>query len=128
MDVVDCLKHYTYDDYKLWEGDWELFEGYPVAMSPAPMINHQAISSLFLSELMRSVDDCEKCFVVAEVDWKISDDTVLRPDVVLVCNEENDAYLTKAPEIILEVISKSPAKRDENFKFSIYEKEVKACF
>ena len=40
MAVVDHIKHYTYDDYKKWEGDWELYEGYPVAMSPAPMIRH----------------------------------------------------------------------------------------
>jgi len=29
--------HYTYDDYALWQGDWELFEGIAVAMTPAPM-------------------------------------------------------------------------------------------
>ena len=32
-------------------------------------------------------------------------------------------YLTKAPEIIVEIISKSTAKRDEKYKFEIYEKE-----
>ncbi len=33
--------HYTYDDYKLWKGDWELFDGIAVSMSPAPMRKYQ---------------------------------------------------------------------------------------
>ncbi len=48
---------------------------------------------------------------------------MLKPDVVLICNETNEAYMTKAPEIIVEVISKSTAKRDETHKFKIYEEE-----
>ena len=123
MGALDNLTHYTYDDYKVWDGDWELIEGFPVAMSPAPMINHQAIAGNILFELKSSIFDCKKCLVAGEVDWKVNDDTIVRPDVVLICNETNDAYLTKAPEIVLEVISKSTAKRDENFKFELYEKE-----
>ena len=34
MSALDYLKHYTYADYKLCKGDWELYEGYLVAMSP----------------------------------------------------------------------------------------------
>ena len=64
-----------------------------------------------------------QCLVLAEEDWKISDDTVVKPDVVLICNEPNDKYITKAPEVAVEVISKSIAKRDEVFKFSLYERE-----
>ena len=37
--------HYTYDDYKLWEGRWELIGGTAYAMSPAPSIAHQAVSN-----------------------------------------------------------------------------------
>ena len=28
---------YTYDDYVKWEGDWELIDGRPLAMAPAPV-------------------------------------------------------------------------------------------
>ncbi|TCK06622.1 hypothetical protein [Phorcysia thermohydrogeniphila] len=28
------LPHYTYEDYKHWEGKWELIEGIPYAMCP----------------------------------------------------------------------------------------------
>jgi len=123
MGALDYLKHYTYDDYKLWEGKWELFEGFPVAMSPAPMINHQAIANLIAYQLTDTVGECERCFVLSEEDYKLSEDTVLRPDVVLICDEPHDAYITKAPEIIVEVISKSTAKNDETYKFEKYEAE-----
>jgi Uma2 family endonuclease len=123
MGVIDDLPRYTYDDYKLWEGKWELFEGFPVAMSPAPTIKHQAIVGNMLFELKMTIGECDRCFVLGEEDYKLSDDTVLRPDVVLICDEPHDTYITKAPEIIIEVISKSTAKNDENYKFSMYEKE-----
>jgi Uma2 family endonuclease len=53
----------------------------------------------------------------------VSDDTVLRPDIVLTCGETNESYLTKAPEIVVEIISKSTARRDEKYKMDIYEQE-----
>ena len=37
---LEDLAHYTYDDYKIWEDDWELIYGVAYAMSPAPMIKH----------------------------------------------------------------------------------------
>ena len=123
MGALDYLPHYTYDDYKSWEGKWELFEGFPIAMSPAPMINHQAIAGNILFELKSNSEECDRCLVIGESDYKLSDDTVLRPDVVLICDEPNDSYITKAPEIIVEVISKSTAKNDEGYKFKKYEAE-----
>jgi len=118
-----AIEYYTYDDYVKWEGNWELINGIPLAMSPAPMITHQAIATNIAFELKSSSQECQECLVLNEVDYKVNDDTVLRPDVVLTCNETNDAYLTKAPQIIVEVISPSTAKRDEKYKFEIYEKE-----
>ncbi len=123
MGALDYLPHYTYDDYKIWEGDWELYEGYPIAMSPAPMITHQAIASKFITQFDTQLDNCERCLVLGEEDYKLTDDTILRPDVVLICDEPNDAYITKAPEVIVEIISKSTAKNDEGYKFQKYEAE-----
>lgn len=124
MAAPDHLPHYTYDDYKLWEGNWELYEGFPVAMSPAPMIIHQTLAGNIITQLNNSIsEECYKCAALGEADYKLSDDTILRPDVVLLCDEPHDAYITKAPEIIVEVISKSTAKNDENYKFDKYEAE-----
>ena len=115
--------NYTYDDYKEWEGDWELFDGLAVAMSPAPMRKHQGLAAVLIKEMGNAIDDCTICEVLGEVDYKISEHTTLRPDVVLSCGETHAFYLTKSPEIIVEIISKSTARRDEVYKFEIYEKE-----
>ena len=124
MGAFEYQKHYTYSDYKEWEGKWELYEGYPIAMSPAPMISHQMIASEISRVLGNDIKEkCKRCAVFGEADYKVSDDTIVRPDVVLTCNEQGKAYLTKAPEISFEIISKSTAKNDETYKFSLYEKE-----
>lgn len=123
MGELDYYKHYSYDDYKLWEGKWELYEGYPIAMSPAPVIEHQAIATKFMAQLDREIEDCERCLVLGEEDYKLADDTILRPDVALICDEPNDSYITKAPEIVIEIISSSTAKNDEGYKFQRYEAE-----
>lgn len=123
MATEKAIEHYTYDDYCLWKGKWELIEGMPMAMTPSPIIKHQAIASNFLFELKKSIGDCKKCLVLTEEDWKISDDTVVKPDVVLICDEPNEQYITKAPEVVVEIISPSSAKRDEVFKFDLYEEE-----
>lgn len=118
-----AIEYYSYDDYKHWKGDWELIDGMPMAMAPAPMIKHQSLEFRIARIIGNQIDDCDRCEVLGESDYKISDDTILRPDVVLICDEPNEAYLTKAPEIVVEIISKSTAKRDEKYKFDIYERE-----
>ena len=119
----EYLPHYTYDDYVEWEGRWELMEGVAYAMVPAPVRRHQALAYEIARLLGNQVEDCNKCEVLGEIDYKIAEDSVLRPDVVLTCGETHERFLTKAPEIIVEVISKSTALRDEKYKFEIYEKE-----
>ncbi|MGM0623558.1 MAG: Uma2 family endonuclease [Campylobacterota bacterium] len=115
--------NYTYDDYKQWQGDWELIEGVPLSMSPAPMRKHQSIASEIIRQFGNQLDSCTECEVLGEVDYKIDENTILRPDIALTCNETNENYLTKAPQIIVEIISKTSAKRDEVYKFDIYQAE-----
>ena len=116
--------HYTYDDYRLWKGDWELINGIAVAMAPAPMRKHQSIASEIIRHIGNQIDDCQKCEVLGEIDYKIYEDTILRPDVAFTCDETNENYLTKTPQIIVEIISKSTAKNDEKYKFNIYESQM----
>ena len=119
-----AIEYYTYDDYVNWEGDWELIDGIALAMAPAPMRKHQSLEFQIAKELDKELDeDCSLCEVLSEVDYKIDEDTVVRPDIVLTCGETNEAYLTKTPQIVVEIISKSTAKRDEIHKFALYEKE-----
>lgn len=124
MSNAELLPKYTYRDYCEWEGDWELIEGIPVAMAPTPMKIHQQLASELFFQIKQAMsDECVECEVLYEVDWKLSDSTLLRPDIVLICNDENKKYITKAPKIIVEILSPSTAKKDEKVKFNIYEDE-----
>ncbi len=114
---------YTYEDYKSWEGNWELYNGIAIAMAPAPMRKHQSLASELIYRFREQLDDCKTCEVLGEIDYKVSNNTILRPDIALICEEESQSYLTKAPQIIVEIISPSTAKRDEVYKFDIYKDE-----
>ena len=124
------LETYTYEDYKKWEGDWELINGHPYAMAPSPLGKHQFIMMRIGYLLNKKLDelDCNECFVLGETDYIISNDTVLRPDVALVC-KELPKFIKKPPIAIFEVISPSTKLRDEIVKKEIYKKEgVKYLF
>ena len=117
------LPHYVYDDYCLWEGRWELINGIAYAMTPAPAIRHQLISQSIASQLQEVLKDCKQCRALLPVDWKVNEDTVLQPDNLVICHEPSDAYLSRAPMLIFEIVSKNSFLRDTELKFAIYEKE-----
>ena len=117
-----AYEYYSYEDYKHWEGDWELIDGVAYAMAPASIKSHQFLAGMIIYEMNKTLE-CEECEVLVEIDYKVNEYTVLKPDVVLSCNDEGERYLTKAPKIVFEVISPSTARRDEEIKFKIYEEE-----
>ena len=80
--------HYTIDDYQHWEGDWELWNGVAVAMTPSPFGRH-AGANVRIAAALDSAVEASGCraTVLAEIDWIISRDTILRPDVTVVCGE-----------------------------------------
>lgn len=53
--VIKILPHYTYEEYCKREGRWELIEGIPYAMSPAPSPRHQWVSSNIKYELKDAI-------------------------------------------------------------------------
>jgi Uma2 family endonuclease len=121
MGNIAYEEYYTVDDYNQWEGDWELIYGMPYAMAPSPMFDHQYLSGKIFRILDEQLDACPRSFPAVEIDWQVSDDIVVRPDVLVVCKREQ--RITSTPEIIFEVVSGSSVKRDEQTKFTLYEKE-----
>ena len=114
---------YTIKDYELWEGDWELIDGYPIAMAPSPFGPHQAIMTKLVTILNKYLDECNNnCFVYAELDWIINDFTVVRPDISVICKKIR-RHLKETPEFICEIVSESSVKQDEIIKFDLYKKE-----
>jgi len=115
------LPHYTYEDYARWQGDWELIEGIPYAMA-SPKFPHQRLMFVLARLLENLLEECN-CFVVGELDWVISEDTVVRPDLVVLCEEPQD-YIRKRPEVVFEIVSENSREMDEFVKFKLYEQEA----
>lgn len=116
------LPHYTYQDYCQWEGNWEIIDGIPYAMSPAPVPAHQWVNgNLFTAFNSALKNSCEKkCKAYLPVDWKISESTVVQPDLFIVCEKIEKKYLDFAPLLIAEILSPSTAVKDRNVKKEIY--------
>jgi len=122
MSNLAYIEHYTKEDYKHWDKQWELIYGQPYAMAPSPMFGHQYISMKIARQLDVALDDCANCYALFETDVEFYDDTIVRPDCMVVCGLFKD-YITRSPALIFEIISPSSAKRDEQLKFELYEKE-----
>ncbi len=119
---LENLPCYSYDDYVLWEGRWELICGVPHAMSPSPSIAHQTVSQHIASQLERALEGCNECHALLPVDWKINEETIVQPDNLVICGElEKTVYLCKTPVLIFEILSKATAQKDQTTKYKLYE-------
>ncbi|MDQ3020901.1 MAG: Uma2 family endonuclease [Bacteroidota bacterium] len=122
----EYLPKYKYDDYRKWEGRWELINGIPYAMSLAPSFNHQKVSGRINTQLEKLLENCQKCQAVLPIDWRLdieSDDNVLQPDNMVFCKEVNEIFITEAPTLIFEILSSSSALKDRVIKYNIYESQ-----
>lgn len=117
--------NYTYNDYVLWEGKWELIDGVPYAMSPSPSFRHQTIASKLNSLFVVALKNCRHCKAIQPFDWKVKDNTVLQPDMMVVCKPvSNNNFLDFPPSLVAEVISPSSSKTDRREKYEVYEAEA----
>lgn len=130
MQILICKLRYgcfakdiAYEDYLLWEGKWELIDGFPIAMSPAPIPRHQHISAALITAFSVGIKNCKACKVYDPIDYKVADDTILQPDILIVCKEINKNYLDFPPSLVVEVLFPSTALRDRHTKFDIYEQQ-----
>ena len=126
MAIPNLMSRFTYEDYKHWEGSWELIEGIPYAMAPAPYPKHQKIVAHIWRELDKNLnctfkDICE--VYISPVAWKIDDSSVVQPDVAIFCEKTEKQYFSKTPLLIVEVLSLSTALKDTTTKFELYQKQ-----
>jgi len=118
------LPHYTVADYQNWDGDWELWQGIPVSMSPSPFGTHQRIAKNLVFELESQVREHEcSANVLYEIDWIVADDTVVRPDVIVVCGDPPERHVESPPALIAEILSSSTARRDREAKRDLYHEQ-----
>ena len=115
------LPSYTRADYLQWEGDWELWDGIPIAMTPSSFGPHSQLVVRLLTSLQLAVEQAEcRATVLTELDWVVSETTVLRPDIVVICGEAPAEHLREVPALVAEVLSPATAQRDLNEKRNMY--------
>lgn len=123
MAAVKILPNYTYEDYVHWEGKWEIIEGVPYAMSPAAVPKHQRIANNLSSEFRFQLKSCKKCEAYQPIDYWVEDNTILQPDLLIVCDEIKKKYLDFTPELVAEILSPATALKDHHTKYGIYESQ-----
>lgn len=126
--VLQDTRMYTYSDYEKWEDEnrWELIDGVPQMMA-APTITHQRLL-LLLGVAFETFLKGKKCrVIIAPVDVRLNhktkDNTVLQPDVIVVCDPkklEDGKSVKGAPDLAIEILSPSSGKHDKIVKFQLY--------
>lgn len=119
---------WTYDDYARLPDNgfrYEVIDG-ELVKSPAPLMGHQLISAALMSALRVHVRRHRLGIVVAApVDVHIGDRaTPVQPDIVFVARERlhivGRERIEGAPDLVVEILSRSAAARDRGLKFDLY--------
>jgi Uma2 family endonuclease len=125
---------YSYRDYLKWNDDqrWELIDGIPYNMTPAPSEKHQRISRELTAEFAmylrgKSCEVYDAPFDVRLSESEKDEETyhVVQPDIVVICDRAKiDTKGCKgAPDLIVEILSPGQAaKKDKETKFRLYQK------
>jgi Uma2 family endonuclease/Arc/MetJ-type ribon-helix-helix transcriptional regulator len=128
-------KRYTYADYLGWPEDerWEIIDGIPYNMSPAPSYDHQSISAA-LTSLFYFYLKGKPCKVLAapfdlrNPPWPDAPDEeirdVVQPDLLVVCDRSKlDKRGCKgSPDLVAEILSPLTSQKDVTAKFDLYER------
>lgn len=125
------LRHpgYTLEDWKTWEGRWELIDGVAYDMTPSPSTEHQRISSdlhlsiaLALREAQKAHGggDCQIFHAPTDV---FLEQGVFIPDLLVVCDPAkiSPRGIEGAPDLVIEILSPSTAAKDMTRKRWAYE-------
>jgi Uma2 family endonuclease len=132
---LDLNKSYTYADYVKWTFDEvvELIKGRIIPM-PTPLSNHQQTSSN-LHAIFKNFLKKKTCRVYhAPFDVRLPKpiskrktdkdiETVVQPDISVICDisKIDRRGCIGAPDLIVEILSKSTAEKDVKDKFEVYE-------
>lgn len=130
IDQLDLTKQYTYADYLTWQFQErvELIMGRIFRMSTAPSARHQLVITTLVYHFHRHLKDSHCRVFPAPFDVVISgiegkEDTVVQPDIAVVCDQAkiHAGGCKGAPDLVVEVVSASSIGKDLHEKFNLYE-------
>jgi Uma2 family endonuclease len=125
---------YSYRDYLTWDQDerWELIEGIPYNMTPAPSSKHQEILGNIFVLFYQYLSGRRCKAYLAPFEVRLSDEesdeqtfNVVQPDLSIICDPKkiDERGCKGSPDLIVEVLSPGiAAKRDKIIKFELYQK------
>ena len=129
LDLVNGI--YTYADYLMWKikDRVEILKGKIFKMSPAPAISHQSISFnlsglLFMYFYNKPCKVFASPFDVVLKNKEGKEDTVVQPDLCIVCDPEklaNGKRCQGAPDLIIEILSPGNSKKEIRNKYELYQ-------
>ncbi len=113
----------TWTEYQKFSGDkrWEAIEGHLFAMT-SPTVLHQRICTE-LTVLLHQHFRGRPCQVfVSPLDVRLSEESFVQPDILVVCNPEQLAgtHVEGAPHLVVEVLSPSTLRHDRVRKVRLY--------
>ena len=117
-------KKYTYADYISWpeEERWEIIDGV-AHMLAAPSVAHQSISFEFGRQLGNFLRGKPCRAFAAPFTVRLADDSVLEPDILIVCDQSklsDGKTCNGAPDMVIEILSPSSTALDKVLKFNKY--------
>ncbi len=119
---------FTYQDYLQLPEDrrYEIIDG-DLFLTPAPGTYHQRVSARLQFLLTRHVLDNRLGEIFnAPCDLLLSETNVVQPDIFFVAKERQgiveEKYVSAAPDLVIEILSESTAKRDRGIKAKLYER------
>ncbi len=117
-------KRHTWAEYQTWGDDqrWEIIGGTAYMMSPGPSWRHQGIIGELHSQMKVYFKD-KKCQLgLSPLDVRLSDEDVVQPDLLVVCdpNQIKRTHIDGAPTLVVEILSPNSASRDRLLKLNLY--------
>jgi Uma2 family endonuclease len=114
---------YTYEDYCEWDDGnrYEVINGIAYMLA-APLRNHQTISGELYKQLAVFLTGKSCKVYSAPFDVILSDDTVVQPDISVICDRSKltKAGCSGAPDLIIEILSPSSVVLDTIVKLNKY--------
>ena len=130
-DYLAGKKNFTYNDYLNWPEDVraEIISGVAYMMGQ-PTTSHQRVSGKLFVKLFNFLEGktCEA--FIAPFGVRLfpkedkTDDTVVEPDIVVVCDSSkiDENGCNGAPDLVIEILSPSSRRKDRSLKRELYQK------
>jgi Uma2 family endonuclease len=126
MGLPQRIEYYTYEDWLAWDEDVraEIIDG-ELYMLAAPLQKHQEISFEISGQLRNFLKGkpCKAFHAPFGVRLSEEEDTVLEPDIIVVCDSGklDGKVCNGAPDLVVEILSPSTARLDKALKFNKYQ-------